>query len=627
MGNAQEITRDSEIPKTELDSVVVRFAGDSGDGVQLTGLQFTHETALAGNDMATLPNFPAEIRAPAGTLAGVSGFQIQFGSQDIFTPGDAPDVLVALNPAALKANLKELKPGGILILNEDAFNDKNLARVNYTSNPIQDEDLKKKYQVYVVPITKLTQEALKDSGLTSREVDRCKNFFTLGVMLWIFNRPHEHSIHEIEQKFKKSPELRDANIKALKAGLTFAEVTEIFHASYTVRPAKLAPGTYKNINGTTATAYGLISAALNSGLPMFFGAYPITPASELLHELAKQKALGISTFQAEDEIAAICAAIGAAYAGSLAITSSSGPGIALKTEALTLAVCAELPLVVVNTQRAGPATGLPTKIEQADLYQALHGRAGEAPLCVIAASSPATAFELAYEACRIAVKYMTPVVFMSDGYIANNAAPWKIADPEQLKAFDCSFARENNNKNGGDFLPYLRNEQTLARPWAVPGTPGLMHRIGGLEKENITGMVNYDGDNHALMTKLRAEKIERIAQEIPPTAVDGPQQGDLLVIGWGSTEGAITKAVLEAREAGLNVARAHVHFLNPLPPDLGAILKRYKRVLVPEINSGQFRSVLRDKFLVDAQGLNVIKGQPLKVSEILDAIKKLAQVH
>ena len=621
--SSEPITAQSSENSEELKSVIIRFAGDSGDGIQLTGSQFTNESALAGNDISTLPDFPAEIRAPAGTVAGVSGYQIHFGSFEIHTPGDTPDVLVAMNPAALKKNLPELRSGGTLIVNEDAFTKKNLSRVGYTDDPCKDSAIAERYRVIPVPISKLTKEALANTNLSSREVERCKNFFTLGMMLWMFSRPTDATLELIEKKFQKRPELVEANTLALKAGLTFAEATELIGSSYVVKPAPLSPGTYRNIRGVTALAYGFVAASQKSSLPLFFGAYPITPASELLHELAKHKRLGITTFQAEDEIAAICGAIGASYAGSLGVTSSSGPGIALKGEALSLAATVELPLVIVNLQRGGPSTGLPTKTEQSDLLQALYGRHGESPVCVLAASSPASSFELAYEACRIAVNYMTPVILLSDGYIANSAEPWKIPDPESLPPFEVTLAGDHNN-NGGNFLPYLRNEKTLARPWAVPGTPGLMHRVGGLEKEDRTGNVSYDADNHHYMTEIRAEKIAGIQEEIPPLAIDGDPEGELLVVGWGGTEGTLTQAIKSAREEGLSrVSRIHLHHLNPLPRDLGDILRRFKRVLVPEINTGQLRSVLRDKYLVEPIGLNLVRGQPIPVATVIDEIRSI----
>lgn len=616
--NAQAALK-RNIPSEELAHVVVRIAGDSGDGIQVTGTQFTHETALAGSDLATLPNFPAEIRAPAGTLAGVSGFQIQFGSTEIFTPGDAPDVLVALNPAALKANLHDLPPGGALILNEDAFHEKNLSKVGYTTNPCEDESLKAKFRVYVVPVSRLTKDALADSGLSSREVERCKNFFTLGIILWMFNRSAERTERWIAEKYKKTPELVAANKKVLQAGMTFGEATEIFDTSYTVKKAKLEPGTYKTINGTQALTYALVAASLKSELPLFFGAYPITPASELLHELSRHRALGVSTFQAEDEIAAICSAIGASYAGALGVTCSSGPGISLKAEAMGLAVSTELPLVVINVQRAGPSTGLPTKTEQADLLQAMYGRHGEAPMCVLAASSPSSAFTLLYDACRIAVKYMTPVIFLSDGYIANCSEPWKVPDPAALPEF--SFNRpEEFCPTGTPFLPFKRNEETLARSWATPGTAGYTHRIGGLEKEAGTGNINYEPANHALMCKLRADKIERISQDIPELEVDGEETGDVLVVGWGGTEGTLIQATKVAREKGIKVSRIHIHHINPFPKNLEKVLKSFRRVLLPEINHGQLKTLLRDKFLVPVEGFNIMRGEPLKVADVVEEI-------
>ncbi len=607
----------------QRDSAVIRFAGDSGDGIQVTGGQFTNESALAGNDIATLPNFPAEIRAPAGTLAGVSAFQINFGNFEIYTPGDTPDVLVAMNPAALRANLADLKPGGVLILNEDAFDKKNLARVDYESNPCEDQELAEKYRLYVVPITRLTKDALAETDLGNKAVERCKNFFTLGIMLWMFNRGPESTERWLKAKFKKKPEIADANILALKGGMAYAEATEIFDITWEIPPASMEPGTYRNIDGTMATAYGLIAAAQKSELPMFFGAYPITPASDLLHELAKHKGLGITTFQAEDEIAAVGATIGAAYAGSLAITSSSGPGVALKIEAIDLALIAELPMVIIDVQRGGPSTGLPTKTEQSDLFLAAHGRPGDAPLCVLAASSPESAFEMAYEAARIATKYTCPVILLTDGYIANSSQPWRIPDPSQLKPFEINKITENNNPDG-EFLPYKRDEKTLARPWAVPGIPGLTHRIGGLEKEHETGNVSYDSDNHHLMTTLRAEKIERIAQDIDPIEVQGDKDADLLVVGWGGTEGTLRQAVESCIDEGVSVARIHLKHICPFAPNLGEILTSYKRILLPEINTGQMKQMLQGEFLVEIDGLNVVRGEPLKVSQVVEEIKARA---
>ncbi len=615
---------------SELPSVVIRFAGDSGDGMQVTGGQFTMESAIAGNDIATFPDFPAEIRAPAGTLAGVSGFQINFSSEQVFTPGGNPDVLVAMNPAALKSNLKDLKEGGIIIANEDAFTEKNLSKVDFETNPLDDAKLDTNYRLFKVPITKLTKDALADSGLTSREIDRCKNFFTLGIMLWMFNRPSEHTISWIEKKFAKKPQFIDANVTVLKAGMTYAEATEIFPQTYTVPPAKVEAGKYRNVDGNTALAYGLVSAAQKSGLDLFFGAYPITPASSLLHELAKHKQYNIRTFQAEDEIAAICSAIGASFAGALAITSSSGPGIALKGEALGLATITELPLVVINVQRGGPSTGLPTKTEQSDLLQAIYGRHGESPTCVLAASGPDSAFHLAYEACRIAVKYMTPVMLLSDGFISNSAGPWKIPNPADLNNFDVSFAKADSYTGDEKFMPYKRDEKTLARPWAIPGTKGLEHRIGGLEKQDVSGDVSYDPQNHQNMTNYRADKIKRITAEIPKTKIDGKESGELLVLGWGSTEGSITEAVNKARDEGVEVSRAHVYYMNPLPPDLESTIKSFKRVLVPEINCGQLTKVIKSEGNQSGEQLNLIgfnqvMGLPLNVKNLTKEIISLAR--
>lgn len=618
--------QEANAPREELESVVIRFAGDSGDGIQVTGTQFTAESAIIGNDISTLPDFPAEIRAPAGTLAGVSAFQINFGSFEIDTPGDQPDVLVAMNPASLRANIDHLKPGGILIANEDTFQEKNLAKVNYETNPLEEQALRQKYRVFSVPISKLTKEALVDSGLSSRDVERCKNFFTLGIMLWLFNRGPESTIAWLEKKFSKKPEILEANKKVLKAGRTYAEATEIFNVSYVVKPAQLAPGTYRNINGTTALAYGLLAATQKSGLPMFFGAYPITPASDLLHELARYKQLGVTSFQAEDEIAAICSAIGASFAGNLGVTSSSGPGIALKTEAINLAIITELPLVIINVQRGGPSTGLPTKTEQSDLHNAFYGRPGDAPLCVIAASSPSTAFELSYAACRLAIKYMTPVMFLTEGFIANSSEPWMIPSPESLPEIPVQFAGPGVKKEGV-FYPYERDEKTLARHWAIPGTSELMHRIGGIEKADKTGAVSYDPANHHHMTMLRADKIAGIVEDVPNLEVDGEDSGDLLVVGWGGTEGTLKQAVKAARADGQQVSRIHLHYLNPFPANLGKILNSFKRVLLPEINTGQLRTVLRDKYLCDIEGLNLVRGQPLAVSEVKAKIKELLTIH
>ena len=601
-----------------LDEVTIRFAGDSGDGMQLTGTQFTNTVAALGADLSTLPDYPAEIRAPAGTKYGVSGFQIKFGSTDILTPGDLCDVLVAMNPAALVTNVKILRDGGTIIVNEDAFTEKNLRLANLHTNPLEDGSLAK-YVVHKIAISKMTANALEDMNLSTRLVDKTKNFFALGLMYWMYNRPIDQSIRFIQEKFaSKDPEVAESNIRVLRAGYNFGDTTEVFTTRYDVKPAHLAPGKYRNVMGNVATALGLAAAAHTSGLQLFLGSYPITPASDILHELSKMKEYGVKTFQAEDEIAAICSAIGAAYAGALAATTTSGPGLALKTEALGLAVMLELPLVVVNVQRGGPSTGLPTKTEQADLLQAVIGRNGEAPLCVIAAATPADCFNSVYEAARLAVKFMTPVICLTDGYLGNGAEPWRIPNVEDLPAIPVTFA-----KDPATFHPYSRDPKTLARPWAIPGTPGLEHRIGGLEKADITGNISYDPDNHHHMIKLRAEKIERIADDIPLQEVEGEKSGDLLVIGWGSTYGAIKSAVANARERGLSVSQAHLRYVNPFPRNLGEILRSYKQVLVPEINNGQLIMLLRAKYLVPAVGFNVIKGLPLPADEIESRIEEL----
>ncbi len=603
--------------KVQLDEVTVRFAGDSGDGMQVTGMQFTDTTALMGNDLSTLPDFPAEIRAPAGTLYGVSGFQLHFSSYDIHTPGDSPDVLVAMNPAALKVNLDELKPGGMIIVNSDDFDEKNLKLANYKSNPLEDGSLAG-YEVHALPLSKMTLEALKDLGLPVRDAERCKNFFALGLLYWIYNRKMEPTIEWLKTKFAKKPLILEANLRALKAGYHFGETTEVFTTRYEVKPAKLKPGKYRNISGNEATALGLVAASKKSGLPLFLGSYPITPASTILHQLAGYKNYGVRTFQAEDEIAGICAAIGASFAGALGVTSTSGPGVALKTEAIGLAVMVELPLVICDIQRGGPSTGLPTKTEQADLLQALYGRNSEAPVPVLAAATPGDCFYTVYEACRIALKYMTPVFFLSDGYLANGAEPWLIPNSKDLPEIKVRFRTDPNG-----FYPYLRDENTLARPWAIPGTPGLEHRIGGLEKQHITGNVNYEPENHELMVKLRAEKVARIAQEIPPTRIYGQPEGDLLVIGWGSTFGSILTAVERCQAEGLWVSNVHLRYLNPLPPDLGNILKRFNKILLPEMNLGQLAKVLRAEYLVPIISYSKVQGLPFTPGEIEKKIKEL----
>jgi 2-oxoglutarate/2-oxoacid ferredoxin oxidoreductase subunit alpha len=598
-----------------LEEVTIRFAGDSGDGMQLTGTQFTNTAAVFGNDLSTLPDYPAEIRAPAGTTYGVSGFQIKFGSQDILTPGDTCDVLVAMNPAALVTNVKMLRENGTIIVNEDAFNDKNLKMAGLTASPLEDGSLAH-FQVYRVPISKMTSNALADMNLSTKFVDKTKNFFALGLMYWMYNRPLDQSVKFIQEKFgDKDPQIADANLRVLKAGYNYGDTVEIFTTRYEVLPAKLPPGKYRNIMGNTATALGLVAAAQKSGLPLFLGSYPITPASDILHELSRLREFDVKTFQAEDEIAAICAAIGAAYAGNLAATTTSGPGMALKTEAMGLAIMLELPLVIVDVQRGGPSTGLPTKTEQADLLQAVEGRNGEAPLCVLAASTPADCFAAVYEASRIAVKYMTPVICLTDGYVANGAEPWLIPNVDDLAAIPVSFV-----KNAEGFQPYSRDEKTLSRPWAIPGTPGLEHRIGGLEKQHITGNINYEPENHDFMVKLRIEKIERIAQDIPLQTIEGNQSGELLVLGWGSTYGSIKAAVTVAREKGLSVSHAHLRYIHPFPKNLGEILGKFRHVLIPEINNGQLIKLIRSTYLIDAVGFNVIKGLPLRSEEIAKRI-------
>jgi 2-oxoglutarate ferredoxin oxidoreductase subunit alpha len=600
--------------------VVILFAGDSGDGIQLTGSQFTTTAALYGNDISTFPNFPAEIRAPQGTIAGVSGFQLHFGSVEIFTAGDACDVLVVMNAAALKANLKQLKEGGIIIANTDGFDAKNLKLAKYPDgvNPLKDGSLFK-YKVYEIDVTKITRAALADSGLGTKEMDRSKNMFVLGYIYWMYNRSLDNSIEFLKEQFKKRPELIDANIKVLKAGYNYGDTVETPMNRFEVKPAPVEKGTYRSIMGNQATALGLIAAANKAGLTLFYGTYPITPASDILHELSKHKNFGVKTFQAEDEIAAVTSAIGASFGGALGVTASSGPGVALKGEAIGLALMLEIPLVIVNVQRGGPSTGLPTKTEQADLLQALYGRNGEAPVPVIASYTPSDCFSGAYEACRLAIEFMTPVFFLSDGYIANGAEPWKFPSAAELPELKVSFAQ----KGEGVFLPYKRNEK-LAREWAIPGTKGLEHRVGGIEKENETGNISYDPENHELMVKLRQAKVDRIADYIPLQTIDnGKEKGKLLILGWGSTYGSIKTAVKEAIAEGYDVSHAHVKYLNPFPKNLGEVLKNYDKILIPEMNNGQLIKVIRDKFLVDAKGLNKIKGMPFTATEIKDKIREL----
>ena len=600
-----------------LSEVTVRFAGDSGDGMQLTGSQFSDTTAFVGNDLNTLPDYPAEIRAPAGTIYGVSGFQLHFSSVDIHTPGDRPDVLVAMNPAALKKNLSELKKNGTLIVNKDAFDLKNLKLAHYEANPLEDGTLDG-YHVHSVPISTLTENALEGTSLSPKEVARCKNFFALGLMYWLYDRPIQNTIDWIQDKFKKTPQFIDANTKALNAGFNFGEMTELFTTRYSVEPARLPKGTYRNISGNEATAFGFLAASVQSGLPLFLGSYPITPATEILQYLSNFKNFGVKTFQAEDEIAGVTSAIGAAFAGNLALTTTSGPGLALKMEAIGLAVMTELPLVIVNVQRGGPSTGLPTKTEQADLLQAVVGRNGEAPVAVLAAKTPRDCFYMAIEASRIALKYMTPVILLTDGYIANGSEPWRIPKVDSLPKIGVKFRTE---KEG--FYPYLRDE-FLARPWAIPGTPDLEHRIGGLEKAHIYGSVNYDPDNHNKMIHLRAEKIKNIENDIPLLEVDGDQSGELLVLGWGGTYGAIKEAVIKARASGLKISQAHLQYLNPFPKNTGDVLRNFKHVLVPEINLGQLAKLLRSEYFVDIIQFNVVRGLPFRVSDILDKIKETA---
>jgi len=608
-------------PVESLDRVVIRFAGDSGDGMQLTGDRFTSETAVFGNDLVTLPDFPAEIRAPAGSLPGVSGFQVHFADHDILTPGDQPNVLVAMNPAALKVNLTDLPKDATIIVNTDAFNERNLQKAGYESNPLEDGSLSH-FHVHEVALSSMTIEALKEiEGITSREAERSKNFFALGLMSWLYHRPVEGTLGFIETKFATRPEIAEANTKAFKAGWNYGETSEDFAVSYEVAPAPLAPGTYRQISGNSALAYGLVAASTLSGLPLFLGAYPITPASGVLEELARLKQFGVRTFQAEDEIAASGAALGAAFGGSLGVTTSAGPGVVLKSETVGLAVTLELPLVIVDIQRAGPSTGMPTKPEQADLLMVLFGRNSESPVPVVAASTPAGCFDAAIEAARIAIKYRTPVFLLSDAYLANGSEPWLIPDASTLPDISTEFATKPNDDDG--FLPYRRDPATLARPWAIPGTPGLEHRIGGLEKEDETGNVSYDPENHDLMVRLRAAKVAGIASDIPELEVDDPDGADTLVIGWGSTYGAIGAAARRVRGSGRKVAHAHLHHLNPFPRNTGEVLRRYEKVLVPEINLGQLRMLLRAEYLVDAVGYNKVRGRPFRAAELADAITAL----
>ncbi|MGD9721953.1 MAG: 2-oxoacid:acceptor oxidoreductase subunit alpha [Pirellulales bacterium] len=606
-------------PVVELAAATVRFCGDSGDGMQLAGTQLTNTSALAGNDIATFPDFPAEIRAPRGTKAGVSGFQIRFASTEIFTPGDQVDALVAMNPAALVTNLCDLVSGGILIVNKDAFDEKGMAQAGYVTNPLEDGSLDG-YQLFPVEMTRLTRLAVEGLGLGQKESDRCRNFYAMGLTFWLYDRSLEPTQRYIDEKFGKMPAVAEANRRALKAGYNYGETTDAMASQYKVNKADLAPGLYRNITGNQALAWGLVSASQRSNCTLFYGSYPITPASDILHELVRHKNFGVRTFQAEDEIAAITSAIGAAFGGAMGVTGSSGPGVALKTEAIGLAVMTELPLLILNVQRGGPSTGLPTKTEQADLFQAIYGRNGECPVPVLAARSPADCFDVAHEAWRIATRFMTPVFVLTDGYIANGAEPWRVPDVASLPHIPVQHPQAGSN--GDVFHPYARDER-LARPWALPGTPGLMHRIGGLEKQDITGNVNYEPANHQHMVDLRARKVAGIANDIPPQEVDGPASGKLLVVSWGGTYGAVATGVRQSRSRGASVSHVHLRYLNPLPANLGEIIKRFDKVLVPELNKGQLLMVLRGTYLVDAVGLNKVQGKPFEVREVMQKIESM----
>lgn len=603
----------------ELHTATVRLAGDSGDGMQLTGTQLTNTSALAGNDVATFPDYPAEIRAPKGTRAGVSGFQVQFAAKEIFTPGDRLNALVVMNPAALVTNLADLEPGGVLIVNEDAFAPKDLKLANLDRNPLEDGSLSQ-YRVIRVPMSMLTRKAVEDLGLGQKFAERCKNFFAMGLIYWLYGRELDVTLRFNQEKFGDKPDIAQANERALRAGWYYGETTEAIGTSYRVGPAKLAPGLYRNVMGNQAIAWGLMAAAKLSGKELFYGAYPITPATDILHELSRHKNFGVRTFQAEDEIAAACSVIGAAFAGAMAATGTSGPGLALKTEAMGLGLMLELPMLIINVQRGGPSTGQPTKTEQADLLQVMFGRNGESPLPVLACCSPADCFYVVQEAWRIAVRFMTPVVILSDGYVANGAEPWRVPRFEDLPKIPVEHPAATTD--GEPFLPYQRDER-LSRPWALPGTPGLEHRIGGLEKQHITGNVSYDPDNHEFMVKLRAQKVENIALDIPLQEVQGPTTGELLILSWGGTYGACVTAVQQCQAEGLSVAHAHLRYLNPFPANLGEILANYRQVLIPEWNMGQLKLMVRDKYLVDAQGLNKVKGKPFSIEEIVAAIRQI----
>ncbi len=604
-----------------IDEAVIRFAGDSGDGMQLTGGRFTETTAIVGNDLSTLPDFPAEIRAPAGSLAGVSAFQIKFSSKDIHTPGDKPDILVAMNPAALRVHQKEIIPGGTIIVNKDAFTKKNLKFADYETSPIEDGSLDDYFTVIPIEMNKMVTAACEGIELSPKFVARTKNLFALGVLFYMYDRPLEATKNWLKKKFKGKDAIIEANTKALVAGYNYGDTTELFTTRFKVEKAQLPKGKYRNMNGNLATSLGLLAASENSGLNLFYGGYPITPASDILHTLASWKHFGVQTFQAEDEIAGIMSIIGASFAGKLAVTATSGPGIALKGEAMGLAVITELPMVIINVQRGGPSTGLPTKTEQSDLNQALYGRNGEAPMPIVAPATPGDCFYTAYEACRIAIKYMTPVFYLSDGYLANGSEPWKIPDVKDLSPIEVDFAKKANAD--GEFHPYQRDKKTLSRPWAIPGTPNLEHRLGGIEKEENTGHVNYDPDNHHRMTEIRQEKVNRVRDSIGDTDLYGESSGDLLILAWGGTYGACRSATETMRDEGLKVSHAHLRWVNPFPKDLGEIIIQFKKVLIPEINMGQLIKLVRSEFLVDAQGLNLVRGRPIGASVIIEKAKNL----
>jgi 2-oxoglutarate ferredoxin oxidoreductase subunit alpha len=604
----------------QVDTVTIRFVGDSGDGMQLTGTEFTKATAIAGNDLATFPDYPAEIRAPAGSLAGVSGYQVNFGAKEIHTPGDAPDVLVAMNPAALKTNLQDLKPGGMLIVNAGAFTDSNLEKAAYKANPLEDSAIRSTYKIFAVDMNKLTEAALEGSGLSSKETARCKNYFALGLMYWLYSKPLEPQLESIQKKFAKKPEFADANIKVFKAGYAYGETSEVFFQRYEVPASKLAPGLYRTVTGNFATALGFATAAHITGKQVFLGSYPITPATEILQEMSYFKDHGVVTYQAEDEIAGIGSAIGASFGGSLACTTTSGPGLALKSEMMGLAVIMELPLVIVNVQRGGPSTGMPTKTEQADLLMALFGRHGEAPMPVLAAQSPSDCFWGAIEAMKIATKWMTPVLFLTDGYLGNGSEPFKIPAPSELPKFEVKYQTSMNYADASQYMPYLRDAK-LIRPWAIPGTPGLEHRVGGLEKDSLTGMVSYDGMNHERMVKTRAQKVRNVVEDVPDVEVYGAQSGDLLLVSWGGTFGAVRGAAEDLKARGKSVGHVHLRWLNPLPKNLGDVMKGFKKVFVPEVNDGQLAFYLRGMYPgVDPLQYNRINGKPIKIAELVGKV-------